>query len=116
MIQTDTGQVGERIFPNYDGGSQRRVTGATVDTLISGRRVGMEQPAGLDLHDGTLYVSDHANSTIYAFSVEGEWLDRLDLSGALGENGEVMGLEMGPNGSLYVATGSGNRVLRISAK
>lgn len=113
VLDTETGEVGERIYPNYDGGTQRRVTGAEIKTLIDGETVGLSEPTGLELHEDRLFVSDHATSTIYAFDLDGVLIDKLDVSGAL-DGGSVMGMSINSEGELFVVTGQGNRVIRLS--
>jgi sugar lactone lactonase YvrE len=115
VLQTDTGEVGERIYPNYDRSSQRKVTGATVETLIDGSSVGLQSPSGLELHDEKLFVSDSATSTIYAFDLEGKLLDKLDVSSAV-SGGASLGMAFGPDGGMFIATGDGQSIVRISPK
>ncbi len=114
VLDTESGEVGERIYPNYDGSTQRRVTGAKIETLIDGETAGLSEPTGLELHEERLFVSDHTTSTIYAFDLDGGLIDKLDISGAL-DGGSVMGMSINSEGELFVATGQGNRVIRLSA-
>ncbi len=70
----------------------------------------LQKPSGLDLHDGTLYVSDNATGTIVAFDLEGNLIARLDTGL---ENGSLMGIEAGPDDRLYFTDARGQRVLRV---
>ena len=112
VLQTDTGTEGRIIGPNYDGTSQRMMDGAVLTTVYdgSGPEYGVREPAGLDLHDGILYVSDFASGRLLAFTTEGELLDWMDL----GRGPESLaGLEIGPDGALYVTDVATNEILRI---
>ena len=57
-------------------------------TLIDGTLIDMEWPSGIDLHDGTLFVTDAKSNEILAFELTGELVGRaytgLDREKALG--------------------------------
>ncbi len=80
--------------------------GATVETLISD----VQQPSGIELHDGLLFVTDHFTSDILAYDLEGTLVNYVGTglpSGSLG------GLTFGPDGKVYFVDLVGDRVLRI---
>lgn len=106
--------AGVSIAPNFDSSVQRMMDGASVETLVDGAVIDrMERPSGLELHDGMIFVSDNLTSTIFAFSMDGELLDWLDVSSASG-SGSLMGMAFDPSGSLFLTDVSGSRVLRIA--
>ena len=70
---------------------------------------GLVRPSGLAIHDGRLFVSDHATGEIIAFDLEtGEELDRVDT---LSE--ELMGITVGPDGMLWMVDAAYSEVLRL---
>jgi sugar lactone lactonase YvrE len=113
VLDTATGEVGGPISPNYDGSDQRYVDDAESRTLVDGTEFGLSRPAGLELHDGHLYVSDNETSTIHAFSTEGEQIDWIDLSEHIPAGG-AMGLAFDEQGRLYVANAEDDTILRIA--
>lgn len=93
-------------------------TDAAARTVMAGGELraldapDLEEPSGLALYDGVLLVSDPATSKILAYSQDGELLDWLDTelpTGALG------GLEVGPDGALWVVNRADAQILRIAA-
>ena len=90
-----------------------------VDAVMDGAKVtdvvaasaGLSQPAGLDLADKVLYVSDFATGIIYAFDLEGRKISSLDTK--LGA-GKVAGLAAGPDGKLYFASTATNTLYVVS--
>lgn len=117
VLDTSTGSVGPRIMPNYDRTDQAKVVGAELTTVVDGNAAGLQAPAGLELHDGHLYVSDNATSTIYAFKANGtnqaELVDSMDVSRFV-EAGSMQGLALDGEGNIYVADAANNRVLRLA--
>lgn len=70
---------------------------------------GLVRPSGLAIHDGRLFVGDHATGEIIAYDLEtGEELDRLDT-----QSEELMGITVGPDGMIWFVDAAYNEVLRI---
>jgi sugar lactone lactonase YvrE len=115
VLETDTGDVGDNIHPNYDNIDQRMIESAVLRTLIDGAEAGLTQPAGLELADGVLYVGDAGSSTIFAFGTDGELIDSLNLSTVI-PAGALMGLAVDEQGRIYVANSEDNEVIRIAPK
>ena len=47
-------------------------------TVVEGSDFGMEAPSGLAIIDETLIVTDNATSTIYAFELDGTFIDSYE--------------------------------------
>ena len=112
VLDTNTGSQGAAITPNFDGTKQFFMDGATITTVVEGAQFGLIQPAGLALQGGYVFVSDHANSKISAFTLTGQLVDWLETG--LPPN-SVTGLAFDDEGRLYVTDVTGHQVLRISA-
>lgn len=113
-LDVDSGEVGQRIFPNYDGGAQYYMNGGVIETFADGADVMLERPSGLELHDGLVFVSDNQASRIVAIDAEGSLVDYLDLEGEV-PSGGLMGMAFASDGSLFFVDAVSNRVLRVSA-
>lgn len=128
VLDTTTGTRGGAVTPNYDGGEQYEMTGASLDPLVSGGSVqvvltekgeptieprSFTQPAGLELHEGLLYVTDHATSTILAFDLQGQLVDWLPLDRPAGSLG---GIDVLPDGALVVTDLEADELIRIRVR
>lgn len=111
VLDTTTGTDGQAIYPNYDQTDQYSVDGAELSTLVDGVDIGMEAPSGLARRGDVLFVSDNANSKIFAFSLEGELVDWVDTELA---DGSLMGLAFGDDDALYMVDALSSRVLRLA--
>lgn len=111
MLDTRTGQPGSQLPVVEPGTVLRSATGydpiATVfedDALVA--------PSGLAKHGDVLFVGDNATGRIWGVSAtDGAVIDYLDTGI---EAGGLMGIEVGPEGDLWVTDAVANRVLRIS--
>jgi hypothetical protein len=108
VLDTASGSRGDQSSPNYDGTDQYKMTGADQWTLVEGADVGMEAPSGLVLHDNMIFVSDAGNPAIYAFDLDGNLIDFLELSGA------INGIAFGPDGALWYVDPEDNSLARIT--
>ena len=80
-------------------------SGADFVTFVDG----LQQPSGLAIHEGRLFIGDHATGVIHAYDIEtGELLDSMD-SGAE----DLAGLEIGPDGTLWFIDAAFHEVLRV---
>ena len=110
VLDTTSGDVGDRVNPNYDGSTQNEMDDADIWTLIDSDS-GLEQPAGLAIYDGLIYVVDHATSFVWAFDLDGEVVDWLETGI---EANSLQGIEFDSEGRIVLADSQENRVLRIS--
>lgn len=70
---------------------------------------GLTKPAGIDLSDGVLYVSDFETGEIVAYDVDNGWeLGRLKT----GYPG-IMGIKIGPEGKIWFVSSKTHEVVRI---
>ena len=113
VLDTLSGEEGSRIQPNWDDDDQREMDDADLWTLIDGEEFGLDNPAGLELFDGLLYVVDNASGRIAAFDLDGNVVDWLDTGI---DGGALMGLTFDAEGQIYVADAVDDRVLRISPR
>jgi hypothetical protein len=70
----------------------------------------LEQPSGLEIHNGHLYVSDTATSTFFAFDKSGKELRRL-VTGL--PPGSLAGFTFGPDGRIWFVDRHLGKVMRI---
>ena len=113
-LDPTSGEMGQRTFPNYDGGAQYYMNGGVIETLADGAAVGLEKPSGLAIHGEHVYVGDNALSKIVALDLDGNLVDYLDLSSEIPAGG-LMGLEFAPDGSLFAVDAASNAIVRIAA-
>jgi hypothetical protein len=81
-----------------------KITGATFDVVAEGLR----EPSGLALHDGRLFVAEHATGDVIALDLAGKELGRVH-TGAKG----LMGIAFSADGKLHAVDHDTSRVLRI---
>ncbi|MEZ4255960.1 MAG: hypothetical protein R3A78_09655, partial [Polyangiales bacterium] len=105
-LDTSTGQVDGYYQPrNEPLAEYSRVQGATVEEFV---KTGLVAPSGIELHDGTLFVSDYGSGDIVAYDESGTEIGRL-ATGARG----IMGITFGPDGKLYFVDGRDNLLVRV---
>jgi hypothetical protein len=130
-LDVATGSAGPPIGPNYDGCVMNSMAGATVETVVDGNAeipladgsgfLKMPVPSGLAIAKmdvggvqlDVIFVTDNSNSTIFAWSTEGELLDYLQLDVPAGSLG---GIAVGTAGDLWLTDAVANKVLRIESK
>jgi len=80
------------------------VAGADYQVVVEG----LDEPSGLALHEGVLFVSEHGSGDIVAFDLEGAEVDRMSTPAA-----RIMGITIGPAGDLWYADAERNEVVRV---
>jgi len=113
VLDPSTGTRGDDIGPNYDGGAQYAMVGATLTTLADSSTIEMTHPSALALRDGMLFVSDADTSRVIAIGLDGTMIDWVDLSGAMAP-GSLSGIDFDASGRMLIADGVGSRVLRVA--
>ena len=109
VLDTATGEPGDDLNPNYDGDDQYVIDGAVTTTLVT--RGSIQDPTGLELHDGMLWVSDFASGKVLAFNLDGTLVDWLET----GITNGLQGMAFDDAGKLYVVDSSGDRIVQIAA-
>lgn len=108
-LDTTSGTRGGRFSPVYEElADYGYMDDATLtDVVLPGM---LEQPSGLAIHNDTLYVSDHATSTIHAFDMNGNPLRSLEVDLPAGS---IAGIEVGPKGKLWFVDMPTGKLYRI---
>lgn len=107
-MDTGSGTRGGALTPVYEPlADSATFDGALVETVVD---LDLEQPSGIEIYNGELYVADHATSILYAYSLEGELLNQYDTG--LPAN-SLAGIVAGPDGKLYIADQLGGAVYRL---
>jgi hypothetical protein len=97
------------VRPNYDRLQDTATyTGGTITELVPPGT--LQQPSGLELHDGLLYVTDAQTGQFHAFDLQGNLVRSLD-SGL--PPGHLGGIAFSPEGQLYFVDVPRSAVLRI---
>ena len=110
-LDTTTGSQGANLYPNYDGGQQNYMNGASIWTVIDGADHDMQHPSGLALVDDLIFVTDNATGRVLAFTLDGELVDWLDTERPAGA---LMGMTFDDDGRLYLVDALSDEVFRIS--
>ena len=115
VLDTTTGVVGSMIGPDYDGGPMMAMDSAPLTILIDGAIAGLDEPSGLALRGGVLYITDHARDTIHAYDLRGNEIDWIDLSSALSP-ASIGGIELDVEGRIYVTDTTQGRIVRVAPR
>lgn len=109
-LDPSTATMGSAFFGD-EPTLRRNMDGAElVDVVPPGT---LEAPSGLEIIDDVLYVTDAAQSRLYAFDLEGALIRTLDTDLPAGSLG---GMAVGPDGMLYVTDVAGSRVFRVEPR
>ncbi len=115
VLNTMMGERGANLRPNYDGVVQYKMNQSVLTTLVDSNSSELMVPAGLAIHDGHVYVSDNQTGRIYAFDMEGNTVDYLDLAHKVSMGG-LMGIAFDSNGALYYADKADNKVYQVTVR
>jgi DNA-binding beta-propeller fold protein YncE len=113
VLDVDSGTEGDNLQKWEPRTTHYEMLEADMWTLVEGSDFGMEAPSGIELIDGTLFVTDNATSEIIAFSLDGEEIDRLDTEL---DAGSLMGIFAASVDDLWIVDALENRVFRIQSK
>ncbi|MFV8751132.1 hypothetical protein ACNOYE_11360 [Nannocystaceae bacterium ST9] len=103
-LDTATGTDMGALPGEWDGATYTGVEGADYQVVVEG----LDEPAGLALHEGRLFVSEHGSGDIVAFDLEGVEIERLHTPA-----GNIMGITIGPAGDLWYVDPVANEVVRV---
>lgn len=116
---------GGAIGPDYDGAEMARFSGGDLQTLVSGAVSPMldeggepsvlgftlQQPSGLEVHDGLIYGIDRPQGIVFVLTLDGEVIDWLPT----GRPDTLSGIDVHPEtGTIYVVDMGANEVLAFS--
>lgn len=105
-IDTATGVEGSALRTQEPGVVHTRWDGATWGVLVEG----LDRPGGLALGPDRLYVAEHGTGLLHEYDRAGTHLRSLDTG--LGE-GAVYGIEVGPDGRLWMTEIATPAVVRV---
>jgi DNA-binding beta-propeller fold protein YncE len=115
VLDTASGTRGSDLSSVEDGACQAnygkpgpehyRWEGGAITTLVSG----LAEPAGLELIDGTLFVTEHGTGHVRAFDLDGTELDWA----ATGRAGALQGIYATSLGELWMVDGEADEILRV---
>ena len=88
------------------GTEHYEMDGAELWTLVEG----LDQPSGLALQEGVLYVTEHGTGMVHAFDLDGAALDSLDLEVG---GGALMGFAARGESDLWLVDAAADQVLRL---
>jgi hypothetical protein len=102
-LDTTSGTNTGTIPGDWDGAVYTAVEGADFQVLVED----VDQPSGLALDDGRLFVSEFGTGDIIAFDLDGTEIGRLSTPS------NVMGITIGPAGDLWYVDPVANEVVRV---
>lgn len=103
-LDTASGTDMGGLSGDKDGATYTGVEGADWAVLVEG----LDEPAGVALHDGHVFVSEHGTGDIIAFDLEGNEVDRMSTPAK-----RIMGITIGPAGDLWYVDAGANEVVRV---
>ena len=104
-VDTNTGTVSGTLPFNMEYLEEfSDVTGVAQRNLVEG----LDDPSGLVLDGETLFVGLNGTGEIIAYTLEGEEIARIQTPAQ-----SLMGLEVGPEGSLWYVDEKAEEVVRI---
>jgi hypothetical protein len=110
-MDINTGTVGGS--PTYQSGESlaqhEMVTGYTWDVIINS---GLIEPAGIEVIDNRLLVSDHATGEIIIYDIS-DPASTPELGRIAATTPGIMGIKVGPDGRIWAVNATTNSLLRI---
>ncbi|PRQ09886.1 hypothetical protein [Enhygromyxa salina] len=103
-LDTNSGTNTGPLPGDWDGADYSGWEGADYQVLVDG----IDEPSGLALRDGRLFVSEHGTGDIVAFDLDGDEIDRMSTPAA-----QIMGITFGPAGKLWYADPVTNEIVRV---
>ena len=86
------------------------VTGATTEDVVT---TGLVEPAGIDIIEDRMIVSDHSNGDIIIYDISS--IPATELGRIQTGTPGVMGVKIGPAGHIWYTNASTNEVVRLDA-
>lgn len=108
-LDTTTGEEGSPVSPRNEILKRSAVMkNAIIEDVVPAGT--LEQPSGIEVKDGLIYVTDAATSTFYVFDKSGDELRHLETGLP---KGSLSGFTFGPDGKIYFTDRNGGKVIRI---
>lgn len=105
-VNTKSGtKAGNLPFINEALAQHWKMSGVEWEVFIES---GLSEPSGIEAKNGRLFVSNHANGEIHAYSIE----TKEKLASVTTQQG-VMGIQIGPDGKLWYVNSQDNGVYRL---
>ena len=106
-LDVTSGRVARALKPEGERMAEfSEMEDVTVETFVT---EGLDAPSGIAIGDGLLFVGDHADGRIHAYSLEtGALVDTLQTPAQA-----LMGLELAPDGRLWFVDAEGQTVSRV---
>ena len=111
VLDTASGERGRTLQASEPGVEHYEMDNASFETLIDGAEHGLGQPSGLALVNGVIYVSDFATGNIFAFELDGSFLDWAPT-----DRPGIAGLEVVDEQELWFVDTVQDEVVRILAE
>jgi hypothetical protein len=86
----------------------KKMTGFTWEEVVT---TGLDQPAGIDIIDDRLVVTDHSNGDIIFYDVSN--VPATEIGRVQTNEPGIMGVVVGPNGRIWYANAALNKVVKI---
>ena len=98
-LDTTSGTSGPPFQPVYEElADWGLMNNAVFSEVVPGGT--LNQPSGLLLHDGLIFVSDHATSKLYAYDMTGALVNQLDTGLPAGS---LAGIAVGRDDKIYLS-------------
>ena len=107
-LDVRSGRVIRSMNPRYEPLEEMSMMGEVwVEVFVD---QGLQQPSGIALHNGVLFVSDHETAQIIAFNLEGEEIERIDTGAQ-----SLMGITVNPtDGRLWFVDAVAHKLFVIN--
>lgn len=103
-LDTATGTNIGSLPGDWDGATYEGVEGADYQVVAEG----LDEPSGIALHEGMIFVSESGSGDVIALDLEGNEIERMSTPAEL-----LMGITLGPDGKLWYADAGANEVVRV---
>lgn len=107
-IQTGSNK-GNLPLINEQLAEHSEIEGAVVEVMFQS---GFQQPAGIEIKDNRIFVSDYKTGDIIAFDIN----SKQEIGRIATGNAGVVGIKVGPEGRLWYVNAQTNEVVRVSPK
>jgi DNA-binding beta-propeller fold protein YncE len=86
-------------------------TGVFLNVFVTSGSGGLDGPSGIQFNGGDLFVAGRFSSQVYRYDGT---TGAFELAFGNGQLSTAFGLDFGPDGNLYVASGASNRVVEFN--